>query len=259
MSTDRREVLHRSTRWVLVLLLSVVAFPVAALGAVQETVDPQVIAVEDQTFTFGCSVTRSEVTPDGSTVLSTWDEGCPPGSNLHTFITTESDAISRGALYAPYTGDPAADTATAAELQAALAPSSAPLLAPEGEARVACSYQRYTASGSAVIDSRNFQRAYITVDYAQDEDCYGRIYNVTWSFAGTPVYWKYQSYPYPVSPPESGYSTGCQSFGTTGSNFFDMAGNYGWKVNLGGSLYTEIEDLAGCTAWGNSYTHYITL
>jgi hypothetical protein len=231
--------------------------PATALGALgQSSDDIQVTAAQDLTYQFDCSIERQELDETGTIVLSSWTEACPPGTNVTTFITTESEAIRLGLAYAPLTGNPASDATTAEELTSYYRPSGSPE-AMDGSLRTqACAYRRYSASGSYTINSKG-GRAYFSVDYAQDESCIGWIHSVTQSYSGT-VYWIQTYYPYPVNGDTVYLPTSCSSFGNVTKSFTSNNGSYGWQVNLGGYLSINTYD-TGCTFWANSYTDSVLL
>lgn len=134
----------------LVAVLAVLAGVGIGQGAsAQSSADasPQVIVVEDNTYTYGCEIDRKAMDPSGTIVLSETTEACPPGSNLHTYITTEDDAVASGLAYAYVTGDPAVDAQSAATLHDSLRPAAQAHPA----STQSCSYQRYIATGSIYI------------------------------------------------------------------------------------------------------------
>lgn len=82
----------------------------------RQSADPQVIAVEDITPP-GCEFLTEVYADDSSgVVIDSWTEPCPPATNLHTFVTTESDAAQAGLTYVVVSGDATTDAVAAESL-----------------------------------------------------------------------------------------------------------------------------------------------
>jgi hypothetical protein len=222
-------------RRVVVLLATLVLLGSFTPSASAQPEPAGVIAVEDISFSSDCFITSRELDESGTTVLSETTEACPAGTVLHSFPTNEADALNRGLAYVYVTGEAESDQAAVADLKAAQLPTAAPSADTPQDRALACSYRRYSKTYSYAIRSRNSARVSGTVDYAQDEDCYGRLYSVKDSFAGSPaVYWDSHHYQYPVNPPQSRLGAGCGSLGTRTASSNAADGSFGWKISLGG-------------------------
>lgn len=75
---------------VLLLLLMGLVYPVSWAPAVaQDPVGVPVIAVEDLTFSSDCYYQRDTMDETWTIVLESEVLPCAPGTNLHSFVTTE--------------------------------------------------------------------------------------------------------------------------------------------------------------------------
>ena len=228
----------------------------------------QVVATDDITAESDCQIVRDRYNDASyTTVVESSVEACPANTVLHSFPTTEREALAARLPYYKLTGDDVSDEAGIAALKRSIQPpmtvNSKDSVSLDVSSDGSCPVYYYSAGVSYTVFSKS-RTVYHSVFYRTSGNCDGGIY-VTSAYdqlSANPssggIYWRYTIWNGALIG--NTWGMGCRQLSDVSSRH--SYGSPGW-FGYSSSQYSwadEVIDYYPCTGGsGNSYVGQVRL